>query len=328
MTKPYDLIVFIGRFQPFHLGHYKVVQEALTQTDKLLFILGGSNSPCNSRNPYSIEEREHLIIKSLTPKEISYIRFQSIPDYADDEVWMTALENIINQVVTSPNDKVAIIGHEKDSSSYYLRQCAEKWHVIMPPNIFMMSASDVRDNLYNELPIDNQMVNTGAAQSAISILEGTTNFTKFKREYANIKLLETTRSNSKFPIEYVQTVGIVKYKEFYLVLKTNDELSFPSGTIENNRIAEETIVTYILNQTNIVTPLFNLKPMDYKRANTTRLSLYGASSTYTYVYDLSANCNLPKINKSSQWLHYLELLNLEPNFNQVHFGLFLQHLIK
>ncbi len=30
---PHNLALFIGRFQPFHLGHYKVVGEALRVAD-------------------------------------------------------------------------------------------------------------------------------------------------------------------------------------------------------------------------------------------------------------------------------------------------------
>lgn len=54
MTRPFDFTVFIGRFQPFHAGHLKVVQEGLKQADKLILLIGSAWQPRNTRNPWML----------------------------------------------------------------------------------------------------------------------------------------------------------------------------------------------------------------------------------------------------------------------------------
>ena len=39
----YDYLVFIGRFQPFHLGHKSVVDEALKLAENVIMLIGSAN---------------------------------------------------------------------------------------------------------------------------------------------------------------------------------------------------------------------------------------------------------------------------------------------
>lgn len=323
MAKNYDLIVFIGRFQPFHKGHYQVAKEAIAQTDSFLIVLGGKDSPRDSKNPYTVEERKKIIQASFTEEELlPFGHIEAICDYADDAVWMTALENIINTACSKSNAKIAIIGHEKDASSYYLRQCAEKWHVILPDNMLIMSASDIRDNIYSSISVVDQMVNSMAAYYAEEYIR----FHKLvlKQEHNDIIELDQFRSKCKFPIEYTTVAAIVKYNDFYLV--NSFPLKFPGGLIENNNIVENTIADYI-KSTGIVVPdeCFIIK----EKTSTPHISLYGSSNVYTLVYDLSSYVkNLPKINRKSSWLHYTDLISNKKNFDSIHYELFLDYLIK
>ena len=57
----YELGVFIGRFQPFHLGHRAVVAEALKEVGRVLLLVGSSYEPRSIRNPWSFDEREAMV---------------------------------------------------------------------------------------------------------------------------------------------------------------------------------------------------------------------------------------------------------------------------
>ena len=37
MKKEFDFLVFIGRFQPFHLGHISVVKAGLAQAEQMIY---------------------------------------------------------------------------------------------------------------------------------------------------------------------------------------------------------------------------------------------------------------------------------------------------
>jgi len=63
MSKMHTLAVFIGRFQPFHIGHMDVVDSALAQADSLLVLVGSSYRPRSWQNPFTYNERVAFIRK-------------------------------------------------------------------------------------------------------------------------------------------------------------------------------------------------------------------------------------------------------------------------
>ena len=70
-TKPvFNCLVIIGRFQPFHLGHWQMLQLALEQSELVLIVCGSAYQPRSKRNPWTLAEREQMIRESLTDDEI------------------------------------------------------------------------------------------------------------------------------------------------------------------------------------------------------------------------------------------------------------------
>ena len=61
MANEADFGVFIGRFQPLHMGHEHVIRTALDKVGKLIVLVGSANVARNPRNPFSFAEREHMI---------------------------------------------------------------------------------------------------------------------------------------------------------------------------------------------------------------------------------------------------------------------------
>ncbi len=87
--------LLIGRFQPFHLGHLKALQFALSRVDKLFVGLGSSNKPIGRNNPFSAEEREKMIISSIDNTMRDKIEIYFIPDFDDHQKWVKHIEAII-----------------------------------------------------------------------------------------------------------------------------------------------------------------------------------------------------------------------------------------
>ena len=57
--------LFIGRFQPFHLGHLLLLQRLSKQYDEFIIGIGSSQYQNTYDNPFSEEERRQMIIQSL-----------------------------------------------------------------------------------------------------------------------------------------------------------------------------------------------------------------------------------------------------------------------
>lgn len=68
--------LFIGRWQPFHDGHRKLVQTVLDEGKKVLIAI--RDTPINEKDPYSVEER-WAMIREVFPNE-DLVRIMVIPD--------------------------------------------------------------------------------------------------------------------------------------------------------------------------------------------------------------------------------------------------------
>jgi len=122
--KKYQLAVFIGRFQPLHHGHEKVINEALKIADKVLVLVGSADSARTLRNPFTYEERKDMIRNTFRNVNL-YIA--PINDYTySDQKWIKSVHESIDKKVSTMGwsdypKKVCLIGHNKDSTSYYLK---------------------------------------------------------------------------------------------------------------------------------------------------------------------------------------------------------------
>ncbi len=98
--------LFIGRFQPFHLGHLAAVKFALTQVDTLAIGIGSSNKFNEKRNPFTAEERKEMIESSVEKLDLDRCKIYFIPDVNDHAKWTYHVDNIIpNYDIVFSNDE-------------------------------------------------------------------------------------------------------------------------------------------------------------------------------------------------------------------------------
>lgn len=71
--------LYIGRFQPFHLGHLDAVQQILPETDHLLIGIGSAEQSFQPANPFTAGERFQLIHAALKEAQIPQEKFDIIP---------------------------------------------------------------------------------------------------------------------------------------------------------------------------------------------------------------------------------------------------------
>jgi nicotinamide-nucleotide adenylyltransferase len=53
--------VFLGRFQPMHLGHHKVIESRRERHERFLVAVGSADREREEENPLSFEERKKII---------------------------------------------------------------------------------------------------------------------------------------------------------------------------------------------------------------------------------------------------------------------------
>lgn len=107
--------LFIGRFQPFHNGHLKVLQQIHNNYEEIIIGIGSSQYKNTQKNPFSFEERKTMITRTLHQAGITNIKIIAIPDIHDPPNWVNHVSQIISdfQVVITNNDFTDKLFQEK-----------------------------------------------------------------------------------------------------------------------------------------------------------------------------------------------------------------------
>lgn len=147
MKYTFDYLVFIGRFQPFHLAHMQTIQIALTQSQNVILALGSAQHERNIKNPFLATEREQMILSNFAEEEQARIKFVHVIDVYNDEKWQKLVKSLVNELI-EPDAKVGLIGHFKDDSSYYLKFFPE-WQMVELDSLHgSLSATPMREAYY------------------------------------------------------------------------------------------------------------------------------------------------------------------------------------
>lgn len=73
--------LFIGRYQPFHDGHKKLIQKVLDEDKPVLIAV--RDTPISEDNPYSAEERKEMILKHFAGKNLRRVEVIVVPDISE-----------------------------------------------------------------------------------------------------------------------------------------------------------------------------------------------------------------------------------------------------
>lgn len=90
-------VLFIGRFQPFHLGHLDAIKQILKRHKKVVIGIGSSQFFGETKNPFKVLLRAKMVIKSLLEAGIKKNRFSifEISDINNDKLWVSHVEKIV-----------------------------------------------------------------------------------------------------------------------------------------------------------------------------------------------------------------------------------------
>lgn len=147
-----NLAVFIGRFQPFHEGHLSVINTALNASERLMVGVGSANGPRSHRNPFTYKEREQMAMLAIPAADRDRVTFFPIADHLyNEDRWIEDIQHRVglNAEATGARDDISLIGHSKDSSSYYLKMFP-RWGAISAPNFKSLNATAMREAFFRK----------------------------------------------------------------------------------------------------------------------------------------------------------------------------------
>lgn len=79
MTDSATRAVYIGRFQPLHLGHVNAFKHVLGRADEIIVVVGSAQYSHTTRNPFTAGERITMVRLALREEKIDAERYYIIP---------------------------------------------------------------------------------------------------------------------------------------------------------------------------------------------------------------------------------------------------------
>ena len=240
-----EYAVYIGRFQPFHLGHVHVINEALEHAEQLLIFIGSSNESRTANNPFTFAERCDVIFKWADAEGLlERVSVLHIEDTDTDQEWLEYLSITINSIVRGSKD-VTIVGHDKDDSSWYLTAFPQYSNLLVR-NYYNLNATCIREEYFlgNNPAYELKPMLPNSTKDFL--INFKVNRTKEFRDLCNSTKIESTKVATEYPrIEHTaDCIVLGTYEDscelpYILLIKRKNnpgkgEWALPGGFVEVN----------------------------------------------------------------------------------------------
>ena len=103
--------LFVGRFQPLHLGHLEAIRFCLRRVDHLYIVVGSAQKSHEPDNPFTVGERIEMLRRTLKEEGIPCERYTLIPvpDVESHRLWVPLLRLYVPEFeVAFSNDPLTV----------------------------------------------------------------------------------------------------------------------------------------------------------------------------------------------------------------------------
>lgn len=239
----YDAVVVIGRFQPLHIAHLEILQKAATLAPKVVIVVGSANKPRSYKNPFNVEERTNMIRKAIDVYCGNMTHFfieSNVDTVYNDDAWISRIQNIVSKH-TNENDRIAILGHDKDESSFYLNVFPQ-WPVEDVGLFEPLNATDIRDLYFNE-SCNMKFLTSVVPTTTFDFLEkfrDTQAYQQIIREKNFIQQYKQAYASFPYPPIFVTADSVVIQSGHVLMVKRRSEpgkglWALPGGFVDANK---------------------------------------------------------------------------------------------
>ncbi|QJQ99144.1 bifunctional nicotinamide-nucleotide adenylyltransferase/Nudix hydroxylase [Halomonas sp. PGE1] len=162
----FDCLVFIGRFQPPHLGHLAVIHEALKRARQVIVLVGSSWQARSLRNPWRFDERRAMLRSAFDDEENRRLAVVPLLDALyNNDVWVRDVQRKVRDIASPQGarlPRIGLIGASRGQSSYYL-SLFPQWESVSVPLVEGISASQIRERLFRSPSSADDYLTTGAS---------------------------------------------------------------------------------------------------------------------------------------------------------------------
>lgn len=318
MTKPYDVMVFIGRFQPLHNAHIFTINQALELAEKVIVIVGSCYQPRNLKNPFTFKERSYFI-KSLFPQN-NVIVEGTFDTLYNDGAWALRVQEIV-QAYSNSSDRIGIIGHKKDKTTEdYLRMFPQWGDPIEVPFNQDISATQIREMYFNNVDLHffEGVMHPKIIRFLSSFRDAQIAFSHLVAEKQFIETYKKQFASYPYPPYFITTDVICTQSAHVLMVKRGampgkGQLALPGGFLGQNELIIDSAIRELKEETRIDVPIKVLKGNIIKTHvfDHPNRSFRGRTVTHTFAIQLPSG-SLPKVRGNddaeiAQWVPFSEL---------------------
>jgi bifunctional NMN adenylyltransferase/nudix hydrolase len=271
MSKKYDTLVLIGRFQPLHNAHLEIIKRATALTDKLVIICGSANQPRTYKNPFTFDERRQMIRNATAGLSLQVTVAPNIDTIYNDQAWAIRVQKIVSDAVYDTkgpgNHKIGVIGHKKDESSFYLDMFPQ-WEFVNVDQIEPLGATNIRD-LFFKRDVNMNFIRSVVPTTTVEFLEQfrkTADFEQVIREREFVEKYKQQYASLPYPPVFVTTDAVVIQSGHVLMIKRRSEpgkglWALPGGFLNANtdKSVEAAMLRELKEETGIKVPVPVLK---------------------------------------------------------------------
>lgn len=338
-NKPYDLIIYIGRFQPFHIAHQETIRVADTLAKNVLVLVGSADNPRTIKDPWTTEERMKMILSST---HVHNLFLDKIYDYLyDDNKWIEAVGRKIESYITFIKDKnninydlrIAIIGYDKDHSSFYLNYFPQ-WEFRemsrFPASGETIDSTKIRELLFKGDHYFTKGVLPIEVAEQINRDIQTDWFRDLKYEFEYIENYKKAWKSAPYPPIFTTTDAIVVQSGHILLIERGEYpgiglLAMPGGFLNVNERLREGVIRELCEETGLKVPKKVLQGSikDEEVYDVVNRSTRGRTITHAYYIKLDDSEKLPRIKggddaKKAFWLPLSELSKIRSKMYEDH----------
>jgi bifunctional NMN adenylyltransferase/nudix hydrolase len=339
MSDTFDLLVFIGRFQPFHTGHLAVVRRALTLSDRLILLCGSARQPRSTRNPWSADQVAAMVRGCLNGSESERVEIVPIMDLPyNDLLWSAGVQRAVSGVVAGhgldvANARIGLIGLEGGAANYYPQRFPQ-WGAIGFATDNGVRSTAIRDALFAAEVKDGEeggltYLSTPSARAVLpeSVRQeliaycGTGAFAELRAEAAFLAKYRRAWDAAPYPPTFVTVDAVVVQSGHILLVERKARpgrglLALPGGFVDAEESLEDACIRELREETRIKVPVPVLKGSVRSRRvfDAPHRSQRGRTITHAFLIELTPAPGLPRVKGGDDARHafWLPLGSLEP----------------
>ncbi|SFN53825.1 bifunctional NMN adenylyltransferase/nudix hydrolase [Formivibrio citricus] len=339
-----DYLVFIGRFQPFHLGHLKVIETALQRAHKLIVICGSARQARSPRNPWTVAEREAMLRAALPAEWQERVFVVGCSDRMyNDQQWVTEIQNLVDKVIAvdtaslgsrEAQFRVGIIGGTCRKEAYYLDMFPQ-WQRIEVAELPNLRASELRGEIFDDAGVRFERCTArlpGPVFAWLQAFRETESWRTLEAEWRFVRDYRRAWEGAPYPPTFVTADAVVIHSGHILLVRRKHLpgkglWALPGGFVDQDELIRDAVIRELREETRLKVPA----PVLAGSIRTSRVfdhpyrSMRGRTITHAFLIELTPTGEgLPKVRGSddadrARWVPLFEFNRMEEQLFEDHF---------